>query len=239
MQGIVRELAGQPHDLVRRRSSGSASCPWLPGLSGRTGRGGVRLGYRRGCCKPQSRILAVRTPRARAREADKANPTPRRRSVSAGSPAQPLRHGHSQAREGDGWTGTSRALCGGRVRESLVRAGVRANLFAGVTPSEGRHRRCGGGARGRGGAFAPAHFARPPRAALRSSAWWAPRRRAPTRGALLKVTELSRVHRGFVPVPPEARAPRSAASRRDSRPAPRLEGGLTFARGFARTCSPG
>ena len=136
MQGIVRELAGQPHDLVRRRSSGSASRPWLPGLSGRTGRGGVRLGYRRGCCKPQSRILAVRTPRARAREADQGLPHASKavcigRVASTASQTRPFASARRRRVDRD----LSSAVRS-RVRESLVRAGVRANLFAGVTPSE-------------------------------------------------------------------------------------------------------
>jgi hypothetical protein len=49
----------------------------------------------------------------------------------------------------NGWTRDPGALRS-PVCESLVREGVRANLLAGVTPSEGRYRRYGGGARGRG-----------------------------------------------------------------------------------------
>jgi hypothetical protein len=51
------------------------------------------------------------------------------------APAQPLRHGHSQAREGERVDPGPLGRRAERVRESLVRE-VRANLLAGVTPSE-------------------------------------------------------------------------------------------------------
>jgi hypothetical protein len=81
--------------------------------------------------------IGVRTPRTRVvREAIKAYPTPRsgltyRPTSDASTQTRP-----SQAREANGWT---RDLSGaGRswVRESLICGGVRANLLAGVTPSE-------------------------------------------------------------------------------------------------------
>jgi hypothetical protein len=55
---------------------------------------------------------------------------------------------------GDGWTRDLSGAVRSWVRESLVRAGVRANLLAGVTP-RGRHHRCGG-TRGRAQAAAQA-----------------------------------------------------------------------------------
>ena len=63
------------------------------------------------------------------------------------APAQPLRRGHSQARGRTGGPGTSRARCGAGFA-SLVRE-VRANLLAGVTPSEAAIVDAAGGARGR------------------------------------------------------------------------------------------
>jgi hypothetical protein len=68
------------------------------------------------------------SPRARVREAIKACPTPRKQSdIAPGldrAPAQPLRHGHWQAREANGWTRDLSGAVRSRVRESLVREGT-------------------------------------------------------------------------------------------------------------------
>ena len=99
--------------------------------------------------------LFVSPPPARARAMIQGLPTPRRRSdLRPGrdrAPAQPLRHGRSQAREGErvdpGPLGAVRSrLRGGLVREGAREPARRGNAF------RGRHRRCGGGARGGRGA---------------------------------------------------------------------------------------
>jgi hypothetical protein len=82
----------------------------------------------------------VRAPRARAREG-RSSPAPRLEGGLAycpgldRAPAQPLGHGHSQAREGERVDPGPLGRRAERVRESLVRE-VRANLLAGVTPSK-------------------------------------------------------------------------------------------------------
>jgi hypothetical protein len=104
----------------------------------------------RGCAP-----AASRPPRARAREAIKACPTPRRRSDSVhgcgclGSLSLELiarawigrQHGLSDTAirnraKAKGWTRDLSGAVRSRVRASSVREGVRANLLAGVTPSE-------------------------------------------------------------------------------------------------------
>ena len=118
--------------------------------SARTGATSMRCGRRR-CCCPSSAPPAPRF------APPKACPTPRRRSDIArawiGRQHSLSATAIRKRAKANGWTRGLSGAVRSRVRVSLVREGVRADLLAGVTPS--RHRRCGD-ARGRGGPLAPA-----------------------------------------------------------------------------------
>ena len=129
------------------------------------------------CCR------AVRTPRACAREADQGLPHASKAVCSTyrpgldRAPAQPLRHGHSQVREGEqvdpGPLGR-RAESGSRKFGLQGGSGEPArggNAFRGAivgAAARGGSRWCA-----RTGATSM-HSARPPRACSPSSAWWGP-----------------------------------------------------------------
>ena len=107
-------------------------------------------GYLSGLSRPEQvmylfrQMVGVRPPHgshpARVREAIKTCPTPRRRSdIARGWIGRQHSLSDTAIRKRAKANGCTRDLSGAvrsRVRESLVREGVRANLLAGVTPSE-------------------------------------------------------------------------------------------------------